>query len=93
MKVLLILIVSLSFLIAGPKVSNFKLKDLNNKTTSFNKIKGEKLTIIDFWATWCGPCVRAIPELQELYEKHRENGLEVVGVSLEIGRASCRERV
>jgi len=90
MKVLLILIVSLSFLIAGPKVSNFKLKDLNNKTTSFNKIKGEKLTIIDFWATWCKPCLQAIPKLNKISEKYKDKGVVLIGINTDSPRNAAK---
>lgn len=39
-----------------------------------------KLVLIDFWGTWCGPCRKAIPHLKELYEKHKDNGLVVIGI-------------
>jgi len=42
-----------------------------------------KVVLVDFWATWCGPCVAALPELKKTYEKYHRKGLEVVGVSLD----------
>ena len=42
-----------------------------------------KYVLIDFWASWCGPCRAAMPELKELYAKYKDKGFEIVGVSLD----------
>ena len=42
-----------------------------------------KVVIVDFWATWCGPCRREMPNVKALFEKHKDRGFEVVGVSLD----------
>ena len=42
-----------------------------------------KIVLVDFWATWCGPCRASMPELKELYEKYHSHGLEIVGVDLD----------
>jgi thiol-disulfide isomerase/thioredoxin len=49
---------------------------------SMKKLKG-KVVVIDFWATWCGPCVAEMPNMKQLYAKYRNQGVEFVGVSLD----------
>ena len=49
---------------------------------SLNDVKG-KVTIIDFWAAWCGPCRRENPNVVRIYNKYHDQGLEIIGVSLD----------
>jgi thiol-disulfide isomerase/thioredoxin len=67
-------------------IDDFTLKDLENKRVSFSDLKGEKLTILDFWATWCKPCSRAIPKLISLYEAYKDSGVQVIGISVDSPR-------
>ena len=46
---------------------------------------GQQVVLLDFWATFCKPCLRAMPELEKLYQKHRQRGLLVLGVSIDGG--------
>lgn len=62
-------------------VGNFELKDIENSFQTFEELKGEKLTLIDFWATWCKPCMKAIPELNKIYAEYQNQGVEVIGIS------------
>jgi len=55
---------------------------INNKTVSMKALKG-KVVVIDFWATWCGPCVAEMPHMKELYAKFKPQGVEFIGVSLD----------
>lgn len=65
----------------------FTLRDLEDKDHSSTDWKG-KVVLIDFWATWCAGCRETIPALTRLKEKYGENGLAVVGVSLDKGSKS-----
>jgi len=62
-------------------VRNFELKDINNVNRSFHELRGENLTLIDFWATWCSPCKKAIPVLNKVYVEYRDKGVEIIGVN------------
>ena len=67
---------------AKPANLNFTLKDINNKDVNLASLKG-KVILLDFWATWCGPCKIEIPWFMEFQEKYGKSGLQVVGVSVD----------
>jgi len=65
------------------KMPDFRLQNLDNKTVSYSQLKGKKLTVIDFWATWCKPCVRSIPKLAKLHEQYEKQGVQFIGVNVD----------
>ena len=58
---------------------DFTFKDKNGATVRLADYKG-KVILLNFWATWCGPCKVEIPEFVEVYDRHRDRGFEIVGV-------------
>ena len=58
---------------------------LDGRTVDLSKMKG-KVVLIDFWATWCGPCIVEIPKIKKIYNKYKSEGLEVFGISLDTDR-------
>jgi thiol-disulfide isomerase/thioredoxin len=65
-----------------PDAPDFSAPDLQGKSVSLSDYRG-KVVLINFWATWCGPCIHEIPWLIELQEKYRERGLVILGVSMD----------
>ncbi len=65
---------------------NFDLVDLEGNNISLSSLRG-KVVLLNFWGTWCGPCKREIPDFINLSKKHRDDGLEIVGITLSSGSA------
>jgi thiol-disulfide isomerase/thioredoxin len=61
---------------------DFTLKDIHNANVHLADYKG-KVVLLDFWATWCGPCKVEIPGFIDLQEKYGRNGLQILGVSVD----------
>ena len=59
---------------------------IKGTTVSIKGLKG-KVVVIDFWATWCGPCVAEMPKMKQLYAKYHDQGVEFIGVSLDVPQA------
>jgi cytochrome c biogenesis protein CcmG/thiol:disulfide interchange protein DsbE len=68
--------------IIGKTAPSFTLPDLDGNNVSLSDFK-DKVVIIDFWATWCPPCVKEIPHFIELYEEYKDKGLVIIGISLD----------
>lgn len=71
-------------LVPGQKVSDFSLVDLEGEEVSlFDVLQEKKMVLIDFWASWCGPCVASFPTLKELRAIYGQDGFEVVAISID----------
>lgn len=74
------------------KAPDFKFKSLEGKEISLSEFKG-KVVLVNFWATWCGPCIHEMPDLQKLSEKYKEKGLQVLGLTVQSRPNQIPEKV
>ena len=76
----------------GAKAPDFTLPDAKGNEVTMSTVKG-KIKIIDFWASWCGPCRLNNPALKALYEEYHPKGLEIIGVSLDTNKANWEKAI
>jgi len=65
-----------------PQAPDFTLKDLNGNRISLSDFRG-KVLFLNFWATWCPPCRAEIPDFIEAYKEYKDEGLEILGISVD----------
>ncbi len=87
-------IMSGSLLSAGQLMIDFERKSMTGETVRLSEItKSHKLILLDFWASWCGPCIRAIPDLIRIYQTYKDYGLEIIGISLDSGETEWKKAI
>ncbi len=64
------------------------LNSVTGELVKSNDLLG-KVVLLNFWGTWCGPCKKEIPDFNKLYEAHKKDGLEIVGITLSSGTANA----
>jgi cytochrome c biogenesis protein CcmG/thiol:disulfide interchange protein DsbE len=69
------------------RAPDFALKDLKGNTLHLKDLRG-KVVLLNFFATWCAPCRQEIPDFVRIYERFKDKGLEIVGISLDMEGAT-----
>lgn len=78
------LLVSLLFSVSSNYAADFSLVDMQGKTHHLADYRG-KWVLVNFWATWCKPCLSEIPELNSLHSAHKDKDLVVIGIATDSG--------
>jgi len=78
----------------GQKFTDFEMQTPEGETVKLSDYVGKgKVVLVDFWASWCGPCRREMPNLVEAYAKYKDKNFEIVGVSLDQSGDSWKEAI
>lgn len=74
------------------RVPDITLKDTSGRQVKLSDFKG-KIVLIDFWASWCGPCRRANKHLKTLYSKYKDKGLEILSISVDDNMVDWKDAI
>ncbi len=75
----------------GDLAIDFTLNDLDGKPVKLSGLRGDRVVLVVFWATWCVPCLQEMPALMDTYAEYRDQGFEILGVV--VARDQTREGV
>ncbi|MGA7160607.1 MAG: TlpA disulfide reductase family protein [Bacteroidota bacterium] len=67
----------------GTKVADFSWTDETGKKVSFSDFSKDNVVLINFWATWCGPCKRELPDLVSLHDEYKDKNIKIIGISVD----------
>jgi len=75
---------------ADAKAPEFTLPNLDGEDVALSELLKDGPVIVDFWATWCKPCIKAFPDLQEIFDKYKDCGLTVLAISIDGPRSTSK---
>jgi len=93
MKKLLGLLFLIPFLLPAQELAHYKLNDVDGNTFVFRKNLEHDANIIIFWATWCLPCKKEFPALQDIKEKYKDKDVQVIAISVDSPRSLAKVKM
>ncbi len=78
--------------IVGSKALDFTLTSVDDKAITLSECYAKGFVLLDFWASWCGPCIREIPELQKLHSQHNDR-LQIISISVDESKAQWQDAI
>ena len=78
--------------IVGSKALDFTLTSVDDKDITLSESYAKSFVLLDFWASWCGPCIREIPELQKLHSQHKDR-LQIISISVDESKAQWQDAI
>ncbi len=82
--------ISVSTQVSHGDTMDIKFTAINGEVINLSEMKN-KVVLVDFWATWCGPCRRELPSLKAAYEKYHAEGFEILGISLDTDQNTLKD--
>lgn len=79
--------------VVGNTALNFSAKDINEKVVELSQFKDKSYVLLDFWASWCGPCHEQAPYLKKLHEEFKDKGLELISISSDGNRDYWKDAI
>jgi len=75
------------YILINSSAPDFKFQTLANKSVKLSDLK-DKVVLLDFWATWCAPCIGNLPSIKKIYNQHQRSEFEIIGISLDGGETT-----
>lgn len=74
-------------------ISEFIMKTASGRTIKLSDYKNKTYVLLDFWASWCAPCLKEIPKMKEIYETYKDKELAIIGISLDKDKNRWNETI